>query len=883
MISICPRLSIVAILNDVDAVAAATSTAMHYPELADPTRLSTILTTCSLHKVAALVLDAVRVIIASGLCMPVDVPILARIYRIASSRVNRGPAFDIGPITTGLDSSVRQTQQNKKTEHRKSGRKRPRGLMDLIKGVEQSDASMLVMQGKRFNGSRVATVGTALSSVVKIVPASRTRAEMNEEIFRVAVASVKNVVPSASGGFGIVADVLIEDEKQQAVSVSPEFATDSLNVSLSWAEKRRSQFFLVPEYPGVPGWHTMAPAWLDDILLGEPGKVYDSRFEVYVSLRACVNGDQCRGKVDVFSLGMVDGFVPCGWVSEEEYTRIARFGEGVLDGVPHRQCVLCYRYDYSMIHALVSFPDMKWCGRLPPNKSFPFSNPWTECGDPVDDCRRRCYPGSAMARLQPSAWALAGVCPGIVAYLPFQLQVQKRSIMGATRLVYSQNEMWAPLLDSDDDLEEKQQSPAASPQSYGVCTSRKCVFAGVQCVSSSFLEFMLKGKRRPNLSAVMRVLSKCVPQRAKERKLKDLLQSTKPGSQTWELMDRLASEVFPEHGPWVGVIGLAPISRVVRFVVFLVRCWFLEMFQVHPAVAAVARSFLNVAGMQRDRDGVVAAITDDDSVSSCGDLIEAVYEHFDLSAAVVSTPRMSFLAFVAKPQQRKTTLSVAVQCAVEAVIAHASSDQEVIDALLDHNFHAATGISREGAKALAVLVTGYTHKDLMCAPSNAKAVASHMKTKWPHSYNVMEYAAYVWCRPVRHAVVGLSAETRSLCLDVCGVEGVERQRHILHMCVVCSTVYSCVKYKAGGGFKPVSACCVDASRVPAVLMCRTCVVTDLREIDLSLCSVLTFEGWVYQFCLGCMSKFASRALWCCSVDPVVKCHECVLSANLIVE
>jgi hypothetical protein len=291
-------------------------------------------------------------------------------------------------------------------------------------GEEMHPTSMAVDYGEvnRILNSvtlRVPTNGTAVSGQ----RAKPLKSTTDKELYGTVARSTRAVLatPMAVDDMGLFG-LLVAQNGFGVTAVSETQCWDDnlanpYRVDDAWTTRTRDRVY-VSTYPATSK-PTLSPVWMDQVLLQQCGRVYSQEHACYVELPPCME-PQCRGELDKFSLKRVDGFRPSSWMTEREYRDLA------YDGVvpPVRKCVLCLRYQYSMMTVLQWFPRMQWCGATHWSINFPCFNVAQDNRPGVPSTSTVVYPAHAMT---PSTVIGDGhVCPRLVKYSPLTLVPTRR-------------------------------------------------------------------------------------------------------------------------------------------------------------------------------------------------------------------------------------------------------------------------------------------------------------------------------------------------------------------------------------------------------------------------------------------------------------------------
>lgn len=907
----------------------------HIAELCNSVKVADIVMQCRGRPAIRLILDAIKYAVCTGLCLPDescrlnqlitlvsralymmsdkdtclnfdaltgsdDRDIRAIVSRAARRRGGIGSACVDGDsfFTTVVATKRKETDTNAAT----SRHKKQKMARDCLMTSSRPSLASMTSSEQMGLSRMVEGVGIQITSAnVRRGECGKSKSEKDEYRFKMsmtetwtalALADVRShdredvvATGGGGGGFGVISssEVVLDDDPDQ----------DPFRVCAEWVRQQKGSFF-VGNVDLADAVQSVSPLWLEDILLGEPGVVVLPG-GVRVTLDPCCNAE-CRGEVDAFSVKMVEGFRPCGWVSEQEFLSLAS-GDNHDTRPPPRPCILCTRYRFSMIQILQMFPRMGTHSHV---GTFEYHNisvedeiAWRDeqgstglqshppsppvCSLPscrrdlLSDCthRRRGYHKSSLMWLS----GVDTLCHGMTAYSPLSLVIRTTvTDGGGKRRMYDQQQLKSHQSATPIDAEKSAFAVEAPVQVHtrcsDICVGFTCVYGGVQCIAREFVSSMLVAGGKGLTSTPLRIIAKCIPQKMRERKLIALCSRVKPGDPAWFMIQRIGRRVFSiagddedggeeerkMHGErWIGITDTILAKPVI--VIFLVRTWLLHMFTVHPAIGDLARTYIDIPAITSEVERCVELIRNI-SPASPERCVQAIADAYDTSYGVVGAPRAPVTALAS--MFRKTTLTSDQERVVEIYLQECDTYQDVVRLLLDSEFMRIMGIGAKGSDAMLLLVGKYTHPSLKCSVSHARVLLSHIRRTWPHTAAVFEAVCVQWRTPAKIHVVALSDGAKELLDPLRRCRGSMYSCDLL-VCPRCARVYTCVNHLVGSDFKPAPACIVDTTRHPAVMMCRSCDYTELSRFDLTVCTMMA-AGWSYQLCTCCHVRFVSRPI-----------------------
>lgn len=700
---------------------------------------------------------------------------------------------------------------------------------------------------------------------------------------------------------------------QSLFSVTEEVETDNTDnakkdpyaVCPEWVSSRRSMYH-VGLYPESGKSVAMSPAWMDDILLQRAGRTFDVHEGVYVTLAPC-SSLQCRGLTDRFSLRREVGCRPCSWMSVDEYKRLLSNGEVP----PARPCVLCIRYAYEALRMLSIFPRMEWCGNAAASVlNVPCSNSSSVAGSRRSDPRREDYPqhviGCAFVHAE------SNLCQQLVSYRPLMLQIEMVSNPdGSVHKRISQNPMWrstrtgigihvcggvegkdvcdqtcrgdASVYADEDDVDASPPLPGTLPAVVGRDGCACCVWGGVECASVIVLDVLLSGVGRVEGSTSRRLIGKCLPQKRRDRKLKELCGKVALDQTAAMMVSRLAYVAIGPGGcvdqtarvsavNWGGVMRRVAKGKMkyLSVLVFIVRAWIVRMFRAHPSIESIASNFMNTVATKNEIDRCSVTLTDELRTGNIRTLMRHVRSTFRPDAGLVSIPRPSLVALLSTG--RSGQLTGDQMETVRIYVERCEHEDDVLRLMTNRDFQSVLGIGVEGGNAIATVVSRYIHPAIMCSGSHVKVLLAHSRRAWPHSVAVTEQVAAAWGENAHIFLIALPMETAE-CLSQVARNPATRLAGMLRVCSRCAVVYTCVQHLRNGGFKTANAPVLNLGIVPARHECRVCVGRPLTVIDLTKCSVSGRSGWFYHMCCVCFVRYTSKEIRYTN-DNLSLCHLC---------
>jgi hypothetical protein len=606
----------------------------HRCELTDAVRLCSILVRCRGQAMCSLIVTHLGKVVRYGLCRVDVVTNLHRIYQTALAALHTMKEYNIGqrdylPFTGSLSAitdkevrriSVSASENNNNSSDNSKKRSIPTVVEPWQFPVITPACSQLVVLDNLRPGNGLSVVESVdainykevdeiLNSVSlriqKRNPVStaetgangqhtigrkRGRAQksvVDAELYNTVSRSTQAVLatpmsPDNMGMFGVLAasDGFGVTAIRETRCCDDELA-NPYRFDRKWGVSMRA-IHHVTTYP-AEGRPVMSPAWMDDVLLQQTGRVYCTIYNRYVVLPPC-SEEGCRGEIDAFSIGLKAGFRPASWMTSSEYQAL------VCDDVspPSRKCILCLRYQYSMMTILQWFPRMQWCGATHWSIDFPCFNVDQDNRTPTNTKKRQViYPSHTMT---PSTVVGEGhICPRLVKYSTLTLVPRERMCPDGTKHMFfdqslisrkrgqsravattsinnsintntnTNNNKKRKLKpdftaenkkENDEDQENIIPNEAGVHESYyhdtglpHLCISTLCSYGGVACMATEFA-LAVTGIVDNGITMTQKILYKCVPQKMRERKLLELCRAAANDDLVCRLIGRLCQKVL---------------------------------------------------------------------------------------------------------------------------------------------------------------------------------------------------------------------------------------------------------------------------------------------------------------------------------------------------
>jgi hypothetical protein len=475
---------------------------------------------------------------------------------------------------------------------------------------------------------------------------------------------------------------------------------------------------------------------------------------------------------------------------------------------------------------------------------------------------------------------------------------------------------------------------ANAPGNHRICMSTYCSFAGVECMATEFV-LAVTGTTDNNMSMTQKILYKCIPQKMRDRKLLELCRAATGDALVCTLIGRLSKETIggfvqvpdtqqqqwiaskPISGPHMGeqqnkvevIRGVEPEVRQVQqdkpqqggkkhkqppvpgtwnwntllqylsdskqtdILVFVMRTWMVHMLDMHPTLHEVLMRYIDIPALRLGVYSLYVAmnVVYRRTPQGGGCTLQQLAEALRPGLGVTQIPRASITLLGSIHRRAKLTPDQLnfVACAIQTC----QRESDVLGLLLCKQFQRCLGIGTDGARALLVIVTRYTHRSILCSVSHTKALLCHARRAWPHTMAVFDTVCTFWRSNLGVKLLSISLHARSIYQERVATNNTKHLLCCLDICTQCEAVYTCVQHHIGGDFKPQPAAMLDFSQIPPVAMCRHCIGVSLTTIDLTRCAVVTSKGFVYQLCTACEVRFVDTSIWF-EACPLVLCLKC---------